>query len=304
MAYEHIFFDFVIYFFLIVVGAGVLELVDRYKKNKRSLLLPLVFILLFSWLVIFYGSFVEPKLILIKEYDVDLSNSGSEQIKAVVLGDFHLGPYNDEYLVKNVVRKVNRIKPDIILLVGDFISYQTEEVEGFVPFNELWAPLGIYAVTGNHDYKGDVDKVVESLSQYQINFLRNRGATIKLNGREIYIAGVDDYWDGEMDITRSLISARPGQKVIFLAHNPDVVKYVPENYHFDLIVSGHTHGGQIRLPYIGSLVQPPTDLPKEYSRGLCSWQGENLFITPGLGEIGPRARLFNPPEISVLNITY
>jgi len=304
MVGENIFFDAVIYFFLIAVGAGILELGDKLRKRKGSWPLPLIFILMFFWHVVFYGSFIEPRIIITKNYDINLGN-GSERAKIVVLADFHLGAYNDEYLVKNVVRKVNRMRPDLILLVGDYISYKTEEVEGFFPFEDLWpAPLGIYAVTGNHDYEGDIDTVVSTLEQYNINFLRNQGATLRIGNREVFIAGVDDYWYGEMDITKALVGARPGQKVIFLAHNPDVVKYVPETLGFDIMISGHTHGGQIRLPGLGSVVQPPTDLPRNYSRGLLEWEGRNLFISPGLGQIGPRARLFNPPEISVLNITF
>lgn len=300
---ENIFYDFIIYFFLIAAGAAIIELTDKIRKNRKVFLYPLVFILIFSWLVIFYGSFIEPRMIVTREYDVQFRESG-EQLKVAVLGDFHLGPYNDEYLIKNVVRKLNRIRPDLILLVGDYISYSTEAVEGFYPFEDLWMPpLGIYAVTGNHDYKGEVEEAVTALKKYNIVFLRNGGVTIKINNREIYIAGVDDYWFGDQDITEALVRARPGQSVIFLAHNPDVVKYVPDNLRFDLMVSGHTHGGQIRLPFIGPVVQPPTDLPREYSRGLLEWEGKEFFITPGLGQVGPRARLFNPPEISILNIT-
>ena len=305
MVWENILFDAIIYFFLIAVGAGILELGDRVRKGRRFLFLPLIFILMFCWLVVFYGSFIEPRMIVEKNYDLVLDGGEGEEIKAVVLGDFHLGPYNDEYLIKNVVSRVNKIKPDLILLVGDYISYNTDAVAGFAPFFDLLTPpLGIYAVTGNHDYEGDVDEVIAALESYNISFLRNEGVTLKIGDEEIFIAGVDDYWYGNMDVTNALIRALPGQKVIFLAHNPDVIKYVPETLRFDVMVSGHTHGGQIRLPFVGSVVQPPTDLPREYSRGLLKWADRNLFITSGLGQIGPRARLFNPPEISVLNITF
>ncbi|MBU0648886.1 metallophosphoesterase [Patescibacteria group bacterium] len=305
MAWENILFDAIIYFFLIAVGAGILELGDRVRKGRRFLFLPLIFVLMFSWLVVFYGSFIEPRMIVEKNYDLALAGGGEQEIKVVVLGDFHLGPYNDEYLIKNVVSRVNKVKPDLILLVGDYISYDTDAVAGFAPFFDLWMPpLGIYAVTGNHDYEGNIDEIISAFEVYNINFLRNEGVAVKMGEEEIFIAGVDDYWYGDMDVTNALIRALPGQKVIFLAHNPDVMNYVPETLRFDLMVSGHAHGGQIRLPFIGSVVQPPTDLPRNVARGLFEWGGRNLFITPGLGEVGPRARLFNPPEISVLNITF
>ncbi|MDD4994866.1 MAG: metallophosphoesterase [Patescibacteria group bacterium] len=306
MRWENLLFDGIIFFFLIASGAGILELRDRAKKNKRALFHFFVLSLAIAWLTVFYGSFVEPRFIVTRNYDYPISSgSGENMIKAVVLGDFHLGPYNDEYLIDNVVRRVNRVRPDIIFLVGDFISFDNGQIDKFAKLGELQAPLGVFAVTGNHDYQGGgIDGVVEKLQKLNIIFLRNQGSTIKISGREFYIAGVDDYWFGNMDLTRALVGQRPGQSVILLAHNPDVVRYLPAPLRVDLLISGHTHGGQIRLPYIGSVVELPSDLPRTYARGLLEWKGKNMFVTPGLGEIGPRARLFDPPEISVLNISF
>lgn len=306
MRWENLLFDGIIFFFLIASGAGILELYDRAKNNKKKLFYFLVFCLFAAWLIIFYGSFVEPRFIVTRNYDYRIgSGDGANQIKAVVLGDFHLGPYNDEYLVDNVVRRVNRLRPDIVFLAGDFISFDNKQIDKFAKLAELQAPLGVFAVTGNHDYQGgNIDEVVEKLKQYNVVFLRNQGSTIIVGGREFYIAGADDYWFGNMDLTRALVGQRPGQSVILLAHNPDVVRYLPTPLRVDLLISGHTHGGQIRLPWIGSVVELPSDLPRAYARGLLEWKGRKMFVTPGLGEVGPRARLFDPPEISVLNISF
>jgi len=307
MAWENWLFDGIIFVFLVVAGAAILETLNRAKKSEKNRWYVLTFLIFFAWLIVFYGSFIEPKIVLTKNYEINLSNPSGEgsHLKAVVVSDFHLGPYNDEGLVEHVAQKIKNIKPDIIFLLGDFISFDNEDIKSYYPLDGLQAPLGIFAVTGNHDYLGDgVEEVVSELEKYNINFLRNQGSSIKANGKEIFLAGVDDYWYGDMDLTQALLGQRPGQTVILLAHNPDVVKYVPEYAHYDLMISGHTHGGQIRLPIIGSLVQPPTDLPRNIDKGVKSWQGNNIFITPGLGEVGPRARLFNFPEISVLNITY
>lgn len=306
MWWDQLLFDGIIFFFLIAAGAGILESFDRAKKSERYGWHVLIFVLGICWLVVFYGSFIEPKIITAQEYDVNIRKSyPAREIKVVVMGDFHLGPYNDEYLIENVVRKVERMKPDLILLTGDYISHKDEAVIGFAALNRLKPAYGIFAVTGNHDYLGeDVESVVNTLQGYGVNFLRNTGITISAAGKDLYIAGVDDYWFGETDPTRALINKRPGQPSILIAHNPDMVNYVPTELRFGLMVSGHTHGGQIRLPFIGSLVQPPTDLPREYSQGLHEYEGRQIFITPGLGEVGPRARLFNPPEISVINLTF
>lgn len=306
MWWDRLLFDGIIFFFLIASGAGILESFDRAKKSERYGWHVLIFILAISWSIVFYGSFIEPKIIITREYDVNiLTSEPAREIKVAVLGDFHLGPYNDGYLIENVVRKVEKIDPDLIILTGDYISYEDQAVIGFAAFNRLKPAYGIFAVTGNHDYLGeDVNSVINTLQSYGVNFLRNTGATISADGKDIFIAGVDDYWFGETDPTKALIKKLPGQPSIMIAHNPDMVNYVPVPLRFGLMVSGHTHGGQIRLPIIGSLVQPPTDLPREYSQGLHEYEGRQIFVTPGLGEVGPRARLLNPPEISVINLTF
>lgn len=300
-------FDLIIFFFLIAAGATILESYDRARKSERYGWHLLIILLSVAWAVVFYGSFIEPRIILTREYDVNIGAlaASTEEIKVVVIGDFHLGPYNDEYLVENVVRKVEKIKPDMIIMTGDYVTSDSEAVIGFAALSRLEPPYGIFGVTGNHDYADDnVQAIIDTLSSYGVNFLRNSGAVISANGRDLYVAGVDDYWFGEMDITKSLINKRPGMPSIFIAHNPDVVNYVPTPLRFGVMVSGHTHGGQIRLPFIGSLVQPPTDLPKEYSKGFYEYEGRQMFINSGLGQVGPRARLFNPPEISVLNVKF
>ena len=116
------------------------------------------------------------------------------------------------------------------------------------------------------------------------------------------MAGIDDIWFGGSS-KAALDGLTDEDMVILLAHNPDAVLF-SETKVADLILSGHTHGGQIRLPLVGSLAHIPTVLGNTYDKGLFSLKDQWLFITSGVGEIGPRARLFNPPEIVLLNIVF
>jgi len=308
MPYEHLIFDAFIYFFLFAIGLGILDLSGRVSRSKRFLTVPLVFILSIIWLAVFYGSFIEPKMIRTSFYNVDLNRSSSaekiEKIKIVVLSDLHLGPYNGQDLVKKVVKRVNALRPDLVILAGDYIAYKNKSLDQYAPLADLVAPMGILAVTGNHDYQENVEEVIDALSKYHVNFLRNRGVTIEVDQHELFIAGVNDYWHDAMDLSKALASATPDQTVLLVAHNPDVVRYLPQGAKVDLMISGHTHGGQIRLPWLGPLVEPPTDLPREYAHGLKIYDNVKMLISAGLGEVGPRARLFDPPEVVVLETIF
>jgi hypothetical protein len=305
MVLDSLLFDGVIIFFLLAVGAAIGLGIYKIKKNGKIYYYFLVFALAISWLVVFWGSFIEPRIIITKEYEVDISNGEAaiDELKAVVVADFHLGPYNDDTLVKRTVEKINQLDPDIIFIPGDFISFDNDDAKDFYPLADLRAPFGTYAVTGNHDYLVDIEELVSEVEKYNVEFLRNRGKSINIDERSIFLAGVDDYWHGDMDLAGAMENYQDKAAVILLAHNPDVVNFLGD-IETDLIISGHTHGGQIRLPLIGSVVQPPTNLPRNIEKGLEEWRENRVFITSGLGEFGPRARLFNLPEISVLNIKY
>ena len=307
MGWERWLFDGIIIFFLITMGAAILEAFDRSRRSERYGWHVFIFFAAIAWIIVFYGSFIEPKIIVAREYDIDLrkNNKPGQALQIAVLSDFHLGPYNDRLLVEHVVSRLHKIDPDIVFILGDNVSYHNGSVYDFGPLVNIKPTYGVYGVTGNHDYLGDdVEEVVSALEAYGVRFLRNTSASIRSNGRTVQVAGVDDYWYGDMNITSALEGTWENNLVLFLAHNPDVVKYVPEDLYFDLMISGHTHGGQIRLPWIGSVVQPPFDLSREYSQGFGEYGGRKMFVSSGLGEVGPRARLFNPPEISILNITY
>lgn len=296
-------FDLVVYTFLIVIGAFLIEVATWPGLGVKKRVKILAVLLAIAWGGVFYGSFIEPHWVIVRDYPVELVDEPRQEITIAVVGDFHVGPYKKEDWVGQVVDEVNKLEPDLILLPGDFISFKREETAMLGPLKNLHAPLGVLAVTGNHDYEGESAPVVmDILEGFGIKVLVNESIELVINDEPLIVAGVSDLWnDGDIFSTMNGMSEE--KKVILISHNPDAV--LDTNSVFaDLIVSGHTHGGQIRLPIIGSIVRVPTILGNGFDKGLFNFESQQLFITPGVGETGPRARLFAHPEISILHVRF
>lgn len=295
------YFDLVIFFYLITVGAFFIETAMQWKSfTHRRLVGAITVVLAVSWLVIFYGSFVEPRLLVVRETTIALADQPTETLKVAVVSDLHLGPYKGEEWARRVTAAVNAQQPDLILLAGDFIFNDASQANKLEPLKDLKAPLGVYAVTGNHEYEFNAAPfVVSALERLGVTVLENERTTIDVHGRAIVLAGVSDLWN-DGNPYRTLAGVEPEETVILLVHNPDVI-LSPNVGLADLIISGHTHGGQIRLPWVGPVPQIPNALGRAFDRGYFPQQ--HLFITSGVSEMGPRARLFNPPEIAVLNLS-
>lgn len=295
-------FDAVTIFYLVSVGILLLHQGMVHRASLRLWRQRILFVLLaLSWLVVFYGSFMEPKILHVNTQAISLSSSPAQELRVALIGDIHAGPYRDEDWVRTVVEKTMARQPDLILLVGDFIYDDPSQVSALDSLGDLSAPLGVYAVLGNHDYEGGQPEIViQTLEALQIDVLENEHVFLGTTG--ITLAGISDLWFAE-DLSKALEGIQSEDMVILLSHNPDVVLQM-ESHLADLVLSGHTHGGQICLPWIGSVPPIPDELGRAYARGFFFYEGLPLFITGGVGETGPRARLWDPPEINLLTISY
>lgn len=305
-------YDSIIYGFLLIDGVFlVLAILWIRKCGLRWLRGVFATALLFAWLVIFYGSFIEPQLIIVREQTVRLAENPTETLRAVLISDFHLGPYKKVEFVERVVSKINEQRPDIIFIAGDFVYNDVSQIQYVDPLKNLKATLGVFAVLGNHDYgeggpgmileKGDnrVKAVREKLETLGVRVLVNDFYHIKKGEKNLILFGVDDVWSGRAEI---LEAGGAFDAKLVLSHNPDII-HKAVRHGVDLVLAGHTHGGQIRLPGIGPVPDIPDELGRPYDRGLFQFEkGTQLFITSGLGEMGPRARLLVPPEIVMLEI--
>jgi predicted MPP superfamily phosphohydrolase len=204
--------------------------------------------------------------------------------------------------VRRVVALVNETRADLIALTGDY----TTELRRFVEpcaeaLAELKAPEGVWAVLGNHDHKTDGPFTVQALKARGINVLSNENTVLRRGADELQLAGVDDWGWGKADFTRALRGVDVARPSVLLSHEP-IAFDRPLTRGVSLILSGHTHGGQIYLPFIGS---PATYIWPQYFRyirGLYERDGTCLYVARGTGMIGVPIRIGARPEIAVLRL--
>jgi predicted MPP superfamily phosphohydrolase len=254
-------------------------------------------------LTLVYGSFIEPHRLTVRRYEIG-PEGAKGRLKIVFLSDLHIGPYKGRAWIERVVLKANALKPDLILLGGDFLYDRSSDITGLEPFKRLTAPMGVFAINGNHDGYFGTEAVRAAFAAMGVPLLENRSAAVEGQGRRFAVVGIDDDWFGGADFSAAFAGVVPGDLPIVMLHNPDLAQFAAR-YRPALMVAGHTHGGQIRLPFLGSVSGMPHHLGRRYDRGLFFFPMSDapgaapapLIIGQGLGESGPRARLFCPPQI-------
>ena len=225
-----------------------------------------------------------------------------------VLGDFHYDPFFSVHPLHAAIPMVNNLRPDLIVLVGDFVSVPTIGSRKKAAFaaepcarllNGLAAPHGLWAVLGNHDALTDPRHVRRALQAENIQVLENHSEPIERNGARFWLAGVNDVLSYTADLPKTLRSVPAGEAVILLAHEPDYADVVAR-FPVDLQISGHSHGGQIRLPLLPPLYLPP--LAQKYILGTYRVGDLTLYTNAGLGTVTIPMRLNCPPEITLVTL--
>lgn len=303
-----IFFEALFFIYFVVAGYLAFICLKRWKMKVLGGLLIL------SILGLFYSAYLEPSLVKTRTQEID-SAKINEEIKIVLVSDWHLRPGKGAGFVKDTAEKISYLRPDVILMAGDYLFF-----DDFKRFKDDLAALGqltkiapTFAVLGNHDYGiGDPEQsflfpdhhqqITQLFEENGIRVLRDEKEKIKIKGVEIWLAGFDEFWRPQKKPWSALkeLADAPLFK-IGLSHNPDAA-FTPEAKVLDILLSGHTHGGQIRLPFIGALGDAETIIPlADYGRYLPYHQPP-IFNTVGLGESGAPFRFFNRPEIVLLKI--
>lgn len=219
-------------------------------------------------------------------------------LRMAALGDFHFDPICEADYVARVAEMVARLRPDIIIYTGDFMSecsWRSEELAGIL--SRATAPLGSYAAIGNHEHIAGVEAVTAALERHDIHVLCN--ASILLPGEErFFLTGIDSLW-GRPDL--NILSRSPANsRHILLAHEPDTFLQL-DDPRVALQIAGHTHGGQIRLPFYGALHLPIRG--KKFDQGLFERDGRYLYVNRGIGTLPPHVRFDCRPEITVFELT-
>jgi len=230
----------------------------------------------------------------------------------VQLSDFHYDPYEAPRIIRAAVEMANQLRPDLMVLTGDFVTLSVlpdlldlrhstalDADPCAQLLTPLHAPAGRFCVLGNHDASCDTHLVSEILNSYDLPVLDNRAVAIERPGARLWLAGMDDFLNGDGDLDITLKGIPAGEPVVLLQHEPDVVKHTI-HYSVDLQLSGHSHGGQVRLPGFGPLWLPP--LGRKYPRGLYQLGALTLYTNVGLGTIRVPIRLNCPPEVTHITL--
>ena len=220
--------------------------------------------------------------------------------KIVQLSDTHHSPFTSLDHIQRTVNIANRLRADMFLLTGDYVSHEREYIAPVAAvLGELKAKYGTHACLGNHDHWTDGDLVTERFRAAGINVLINEGFRFESRRGSFWLAGVDDYMVGKTDVPAALRGSYPDEMKILLAHNPIIFREAAR-LGVDLTLSGHTHGGQIKMRD----PEKPRLLPqRKLKAGLHKRRNDaQIYITRGIGTVVVPMRYQCPPEISLLEL--
>ncbi|PIZ95131.1 MAG: hypothetical protein COX81_01555 [Candidatus Magasanikbacteria bacterium CG_4_10_14_0_2_um_filter_37_12] len=319
------FFDLLITIGIIITALPAVILLYHQKKDSKSWeyghkkITATISVLLFlGTAILVYGSFIEPHFLITNQVSINLENL-DQKITIVLVADLQVGPYRHIDSINRIVNRILSLKPDMVLIAGDNVDNSLpieKELLNLNPLKKLTEQIPTFAVHGNHEYgigggKSVIDskyrianvskETKEKMESFGIHYLVNELETISVRGQDIDIFGGDSVWAGNLD-WQMLKNASSTTPTIVLIHNPVAALDNLSEYPLDLMLAGHTHGGQIRLPFIGPVGRVDEIIPAEWYQGLHDANNFKLFVTSGTGESGTRARLFNPPEVVLLTI--
>ncbi len=260
--------------------------------------------------VLYYTFAIEPDRLVINSVSLEVPHwsNALNGFKIVAISDIHGGSDNiTGEKIRKVVELANEQNPDIIVLLGDYVSQAVSNTSPLlrIPMNEiadnlsgLKAKFGVFAIIGNHDRWYNSSIVENELKRIGYNVIDNETVSFESDGKIVSIIGIEDFWKNqEVKIDDQLSKIKPLENLLVITHNPDSFDFTPES--ISLVMAGHTHGGQVNFPIIGTpiLVAKP-----EYTAGHVLKDGRNLFVTTGVGTSGLGVRFRVPPEIAVITL--
>ncbi len=279
-------------------------------KLKYSKVLRNIFggLLILGLLLLVYAHFIETKRLVIHEETIKIPNwnANLNDLRIAVISDIHGGSYGvDESRIKQIVQVVNLQNPDLIVILGDFVSQtKGQHSELKMPVENIAASLkglqakyGVFAIIGNHDWWFDESKITLELEKNGITVLDDKIYPVKIGDQTLKLWGIEDLWKNGIINRQPFSDLEDKANSILLAHNPDAIMDTPPG--ISLTLAGHTHGGQVQIPFYGALVFVSD--PK-FTQGLIDVEGKKLFVTTGIGTTGPPFRFLVPPEIAVLTL--
>lgn len=273
------------------------------RMTKTIMKTSMIYLVTIFLSVCFVYSLIEPFLLENKYYTVTNKKIPAyfDNKKIVFISDIHHGPYFSQNRVRKLVEKVNALNPDIIVLGGDCVSANAKYIKTvFEELKNLHATIGVYGILGNHDNYEDGKLTIQSMQKDGFHILDNASEWIENNGERIKIGGVGDMWTENQNINPTIDDTKSGDYTILVSHNPDYAEHMPVNK-IDLMLSGHTHGGQITLfglyaPYTAS------KYGQKYREGIIKKGDTEIIVSHGVGTVVLPMRFFARPDIVVITL--
>ena len=260
---------------------------------------------LFGAAGLLYAREIEPRRLEVVRLELALPRLAAafDGYRVVQIGDLHLDDWSKPARLDRIAEMVNAENPDLIVVTGDFASYSARKLDTgrlVGALRRLSAPDGVLAILGNHDYLTDVELIRQCIGEAGLTELINEVATLRRGGSELHVAGIDDVMEGRSRLDLVLGELPEEGSAVLLAHEPDFADVAAATGRFDLQLSGHSHGGQVRVPLLGRVVLPP--FSQRYTRGLHRVGGMLVYTNRGLGTVHARLRFGCRPEITALTL--
>lgn len=255
-----------------------------------------------------WSFFIEPDMLIVNRQTVSIKGWPEELkgYKIAIIADIHAGsPYIDEQKIKELTELTNAQKPDLILLLGDYVIHGVKGGKFMTPaemmkeLKHLKAPDGVVAIIGNHDWWYNGREVWKELIYNDFYVLENDYLMLPNSNPSFVLAGLADLDTRAPDVKEFVDILPEGKPIIMMSHSPDVFPDVSEK--IGLTLAGHTHGGQVRIPFYGS-ISVPSRYKDRYAKGLVVEEGRKLFVSSGIGTSILPVRFNCPPEIVVMTV--
>lgn len=250
-----------------------------------------------------YGVLIRRRLVQLNRVDVGVDElpRGFEGYRIAQLSDLHIGGNTPKERASRWVEMANAESPDLTVVTGDLVTSGTRFHDDIAEtLGKLRAKDGVIVSMGNHDYFGEGDPLIEKLRAQGLTVLRNETKVVARGEERLTIAACDDTWTRRADVKKTLAGVAPTDKVVLLAHDPDLFAQAEER-HVDVVLSGHTHGGQIAVPFLARWLNLSM-LVHRHTIGLYRRGRTTQYVHAGLGTTGPPIRLGAAPEVAIVKL--